>query len=768
MNYKTPLSVTNTSNLSIIDSEGSGNGCLDLISGFTLSPGLDVSGKVTIDVGSSEVNIESNYTLHAVMASGGFVLDSGYVTVTTDGPGLASVGDVIISGGKLYIDAGYIAISTNSAKSLIVNGGYLNANSGSGNVINTGSVAINGGHVAAFKPIVTNPNDAEHKTLSGGTLETKGGVGNVFTFTGGIYSVVDGSDEHEITVRGSNAVWPENLDLPNSNDTVTIEAGATLTIPEDVELILAGTIYNFGTVINNGDIDISGEGSDGGSIQNYDGNNDDVSGTFINNGSIEIESVYNSPPASIDNGNGENNYGVFQNNGEIVNGGRIVNEYGVFTNASGATLTNESGAEIDNEYGELNNSGTLINETGAEIDNQNGKINNSGTLTNDNGANIDNTGGTIYNNGTYNGDGSISGSLPEDTNLANIATIAPIPDQIFTGNPITPAISLTAPIGITSADYTVEYSNNVNVGTATVTVTGKGIYGGSKQATFTINKADISALTPANIADQIHSGNAITPALTITYNGKTLVAGTDYDAIYTNNVNVGTASVAITGKGNFTGTKTASFNIIAAKQNEGPNQQNEDSSQQTDGLIDLATFSTNAKASTANRIAVSDKTWTGKALKSGFAITAGGKKLKAGTDYTITANGANKDIGKGSITIKGTGNYKGTKVLSFKITPKKGTIKKLTVGKKTLTIKWSKLSAPQKITGYKVEYKIKGATKWKMQTVSAKKTSLVIKELKKGKKYQVRIYAYKTIKSGANKGTYTAPYSAVKTSAKVK
>jgi Leucine-rich repeat (LRR) protein len=278
---------------------------------------------------------------------------------------------------------------------------------------------------------------------------------------------------------------------------------------------------------------------------------------------------------------------------------------------------------------------------------------------------------------------TVSGQIID---LSSAATIAPIPDQTFTGNPITPAISLTAPIGITYADYTVGYSNNVNVGTATVTVTGKG---------------------------------------------------------------------------NYTGTKTATFNIIAAKQNE-------DSSQQTDGLIDLATFSTNAKASAANRISVADKVWTGKALKSGFAITAGGKKLKAGTDYTITANGANKDIGKGSVTIKGNGIYKGTKVLSFKITPKKGAIKKLTAGKKTLTVKWSKLSTPQKITGYKVEYKLKGATKWKVATVSAKKTSLTINKLTKGKKYQVRIYAYKTIKSGPNKGTYNAPDSAVKTSAKVK
>ena len=42
---------------------------------------------------------------------------------------------------------------------------------------------------------------------------------------------------------------------------------------------------------------------------------------------------------------------------------------------------------------------------------------------------------------------------------------------------------------------------------------------------------------------------------------KTLVAGTDYTVTYKNNVKVGTATVVITGKGNFTGTKTITFTI---------------------------------------------------------------------------------------------------------------------------------------------------------------------------------------------------------------
>jgi sugar phosphate isomerase/epimerase len=66
------------------------------------------------------------------------------------------------------------------------------------------------------------------------------------------------------------------------------------------------------------------------------------------------------------------------------------------------------------------------------------------------------------------------------------------------------------------------------------------------------------------VADQTYTGDAITPALAITVDGKALVAA-DYVAAYTNNVNVGTAMVTITGIGAYDGTATATFNIVAPK-----------------------------------------------------------------------------------------------------------------------------------------------------------------------------------------------------------
>lgn len=63
---------------------------------------------------------------------------------------------------------------------------------------------------------------------------------------------------------------------------------------------------------------------------------------------------------------------------------------------------------------------------------------------------------------------------------------------------------------------------------------------------------------------QIYTGAALEPALTVVYNGVTLVAGADYDVAYANNVEVGTASYTVTFKGNYAGTASGTFAISKA------------------------------------------------------------------------------------------------------------------------------------------------------------------------------------------------------------
>ncbi len=77
-------------------------------------------------------------------------------------------------------------------------------------------------------------------------------------------------------------------------------------------------------------------------------------------------------------------------------------------------------------------------------------------------------------------------------------------------------------------------------------------------------KADIAAAAIDTIPAKTYTGKAIEPELTVTMEGKTLTVGTDYTAEYQNNKNAGTASVTITGCGNYYGSLTETFTIKKA------------------------------------------------------------------------------------------------------------------------------------------------------------------------------------------------------------
>ena len=73
------------------------------------------------------------------------------------------------------------------------------------------------------------------------------------------------------------------------------------------------------------------------------------------------------------------------------------------------------------------------------------------------------------------------------------------------------------------------------------------------------------AKATVKVDNKVYTGKALTPAVTVTLNGETLAKYTDYTVTYTNNRNCGKATVTVTGKGDYEGTKTASFIIKPAK-----------------------------------------------------------------------------------------------------------------------------------------------------------------------------------------------------------
>ncbi|HIQ82541.1 MAG TPA: hypothetical protein IAA52_05505 [Candidatus Pullichristensenella stercorigallinarum] len=123
--------------------------------------------------------------------------------------------------------------------------------------------------------------------------------------------------------------------------------------------------------------------------------------------------------------------------------------------------------------------------------------------------------------------------------------VADIPDQTYTGWGIEPEIVVKDgdKTLVEGTDYEVIYEDNVDAGTATVTITGKGNYSGETSATFEIVEREINedeGFTIEDIPDQT----------------------------YANNVNAGTETITITGMGNYAGTLSVTFTIRAVEEDE--------------------------------------------------------------------------------------------------------------------------------------------------------------------------------------------------------
>ena len=141
--------------------------------------------------------------------------------------------------------------------------------------------------------------------------------------------------------------------------------------------------------------------------------------------------------------------------------------------------------------------------------------------------------------------------------------VALVDSQYYTGKEIKP-VPVVKMGDITlkeNIDYTVSYSNNIEVGTAYITVKGKGMY------TFEVVKKfnicyNIADMVSDAIADQMYTGEEVKPDVVIKNGVAVLVKDIDYTLSYTNNKALGTAIVTITGKGKYAGMKIQSFNIV--------------------------------------------------------------------------------------------------------------------------------------------------------------------------------------------------------------
>lgn len=113
-------------------------------------------------------------------------------------------------------------------------------------------------------------------------------------------------------------------------------------------------------------------------------------------------------------------------------------------------------------------------------------------------------------------------------------------------------------------------TDRVTVGTKTIKATAKGNYTGEVAASYEIAPATINKVTLS--ADKFtYDGKDKTPTVTVKCGDKTLTAGTDYDVtLPSDRVKVGKKTVKVTGKGNYTGTLEANYEIVEAPKPDTP------------------------------------------------------------------------------------------------------------------------------------------------------------------------------------------------------
>ena len=358
---------------------------------------------------------------------------------------------------------------------------------------------------------------------------------------------------------------------------------------------------------------------------------------------------------------------------------------------------------------------------------------------------------------------------------------------------------------------------------------------GSKHKECTVCKkvletADIPALPMINIQSAnvsvstnsyVFDNTAKKPSVTVKIGGKALKNGSDYTVSNLNNTKVGTATVRITGKGDYTGTITRNFTINPAKQqiqkletrykgfyidwaqkgsatgydveysvNANMNgaasrhlTANKPDTLTVSGLAGDKTYYVRVRSYTnrngkvyygawsdvksiktannditkASVSGISTKAFTGKAITQNVTVKVGNTVLKNGTDYTVSYSN-NKKVGKATVKITGKGKYGGVITKTFKINPAKQKIQKLTAKSKAFFIDWAQKGSA---TGYEIQYATNSKfTSAKKVTITNNKTDkTTVSKLSGKKKYYVRVRSYTTVKGTKYYGAWSASKS---------
>lgn len=137
----------------------------------------------------------------------------------------------------------------------------------------------------------------------------------------------------------------------------------------------------------------------------------------------------------------------------------------------------------------------------------------------------------------------------------------------YTGSPVAPKITVkyNGNILTVGKDYNITFKNNVNVGYATYTVTGikDAGFNGKAELSYRIIPRKMKYVSVKMKSSHLtYSGKIRKPSLKLSYKGIPLKEGTDYTVSKATAKNVGTGTVEITGKGNFSEKRTVTYRIV--------------------------------------------------------------------------------------------------------------------------------------------------------------------------------------------------------------
>ena len=147
--------------------------------------------------------------------------------------------------------------------------------------------------------------------------------------------------------------------------------------------------------------------------------------------------------------------------------------------------------------------------------------------------------------------------------LSSCTISLPTATQYFRGTRIRPVVTIKDGTKVlkSGTDYTVSYTNNLSVGKATVTITGKGDYKGTVTKNFNIVQRSIGNCdVELGAANYYFNGTRIKPSVKVYCNGTEMYSG-NYTVAYSNNLSAGTATITLTGKKNLKGTVTKTLKI---------------------------------------------------------------------------------------------------------------------------------------------------------------------------------------------------------------